>query len=130
MLPLPHAGAVLFAADAARISAFYSAVVGFRVLHADPEYVLLRFQTFELVVLVTPASRAAGATITHPPQRRTQTAFKPVFFISDLASARALASQFGGSLNPAADEWRFQNFTVCDGLDPEGNVFQLRQQTA
>lgn len=128
MLPSPSTGAVLYAADTARVSAFYSALIGFHTVHADQEYVLLRSHTFELVVLVTPEARAAGATVTQPPPRRAEAAFKPVFFVPDLSAARAVAGQLGGSLNPAADEWHFQNFTVCDGLDPEGNVFQLRQQ--
>jgi predicted enzyme related to lactoylglutathione lyase len=128
MLPSPAAGAVLYAANAARLSAFYSALIGFRVLHADEEYVLLRFEAFELVVLTTAESRAAGAAVTQPPTRRTKAAFKPVFFVSSIASARALAGELGGNLNPSTDEWRFQDFVVCDGVDPEGNVFQLRQR--
>jgi predicted enzyme related to lactoylglutathione lyase len=123
----PGAGAVLYAADAARVSAFYSAVIGLQVVHADHEYTLLRSEAFELVILVTADARAVGATLTDPPQRRNQAAFKPVFFVPDLPGARELAGQFGGSLNPADREWRFQDFIVCDGVDPEGNVFQLRQ---
>jgi predicted enzyme related to lactoylglutathione lyase len=127
MRPSPSAGAVLYAADAARISAFYSALIGFQILHADDEYVLLRSDTYELVVLTTRESRAAGATLTQPPQPRTGTAIKPVFFVPDLSSARALAGQLGGGLDAATDEWRFGGCIVCDGFDPEGNVFQLRQ---
>jgi hypothetical protein len=30
-------------------------------------------------------------------------------------------------MNPVEREWRFEDAKVCDGHDPEGNVFQLRQ---
>jgi hypothetical protein len=30
-------------------------------------------------------------------------------------------------LNPPDAEWLFEGSRVCDGHDPEGNVFQLRQ---
>jgi hypothetical protein len=30
-------------------------------------------------------------------------------------------------MNAADREWEFEGAKVCDGHDPEGNVFQLRQ---
>jgi hypothetical protein len=30
-------------------------------------------------------------------------------------------------LNPIEREWAFQGARICDGVDPEGNVFQVRQ---
>jgi hypothetical protein len=31
-------------------------------------------------------------------------------------------------LNSPDKGWAFQGFTVCDGLDPEGNVIQIRER--
>jgi hypothetical protein len=30
-------------------------------------------------------------------------------------------------MKAAEGEWEFEGAKVCDGYDPEGNVFQLRQ---
>jgi hypothetical protein len=30
-------------------------------------------------------------------------------------------------MEPAEREWIFDGVTVCDGLDPEGNVIQFRE---
>lgn len=89
MTPEPIAGAVIYAADAARLSDFYARLNGFAVLHADDE---------------------------------------PVFYVPDLAAARRVARELGGALKSVDDEWRFQDSIVCDGYDPEGNIFQLRQR--
>jgi len=34
----------------------------------------------------------------------------------------------GGVFNEAEKEWLFHGWRVCDGLDPEGNVFQVRER--
>ncbi|HEY4218735.1 MAG TPA: VOC family protein [Gemmatimonadaceae bacterium] len=122
----PTAGAVLYAADATRLSAFYARVAGLEPHHAVDEYVQLRFANFELVILTTRQSRAAGGDAAHPPPRRADVAIKPVFYVPDLAVARTIAAELGGGVESAAAEWPFENSTVCDGFDPEGNVFQLR----
>jgi hypothetical protein len=34
----------------------------------------------------------------------------------------------GGAINHAKREWQFEGAAVCDGYDPEANVFQVRQR--
>ena len=109
MFPVPVAGAVIYGADAARLSAFYARLNGLAVVHADDEYVLLRSSTFELVILVTAESRAAADSATRSPIPRTKTAIKPVFYVPDLAAARVAARELGGALKSVDDEWRFQD---------------------
>jgi catechol-2,3-dioxygenase len=128
MLPAPVAGVVLYAADLTRLSTFYSRLLGFTPLQADVEHVLLRSAAFELVILTTVQSRATEAEATRPPILRARTAIKPVFYVADLAAARVLAVELGGGVKAASHEWRFQDSTVCDGFDPEGNIFQLRRR--
>jgi predicted enzyme related to lactoylglutathione lyase len=130
MLPAAIAGVVLYAADFTRLSTFYSRLLGFTVLQTDTEHVLLRSAAFELVILTTAQSGAIGAEATRPPSPRTHTAIKPVFYVADLAAARVLAGELRGGVNAAGHEWRFQDCTVCDGFDPEGNIFQLRRRTS
>jgi predicted enzyme related to lactoylglutathione lyase len=47
--------------------------------------------------------------------------------VASLAEARARAEALGGRLYPAQQEWQARGFRACDGHDPEGNVFQLRE---
>lgn len=78
--------------------------------------------------LAIPPHRAADVVVAEPPLRREDTAIKLVFFVPSIAEARATAAMNGGALNPPEREWRFQHHLVCDGIDPEGNVIQLRQR--
>jgi catechol 2,3-dioxygenase-like lactoylglutathione lyase family enzyme len=121
-----RSGAVLYAKDVDRIVAFYSAVLGLRPADRDVDHVVLESPGFQLVVLRIPRDIASGIEITVPPARRAKAAIKLVFFVPDIADVRASADACGGVMNPTATEWSFQGFTVCDGLDPEGNVIQFR----
>jgi len=49
--------------------------------------------------------------------------------VPSIAASRETAAKLGGELNPPEREWEFDQAKVCDGHDPEGNVFQLRQFT-
>jgi hypothetical protein len=65
--------------------------------------------------------------ITASPARRAMAAFKPVFFVPNISNLRVVAEAHGGVMEPADREWSFNGVTVCDGLDPEGNVIQFRE---
>ncbi len=58
---------------------------------------------------------------------REDTPLKLCLPVPSIAPGRALASSLGGQLNPPAKEWAARGFRACDGTDPEGNVFQLRE---
>ena len=126
----PAAGAVIYAKDIARVSAFYAAVAGLEVTHTERAHIILESPAFQLVVLAVPPDVAATIALTTPPARRENAAIKPVFFVTDIADARDAAARLGGELNPPERQWKFQGATVCDGHDPEGNVFQLRERPA
>jgi len=121
------AGAVVYAKNAPALAAFYAAVVGLTQVHAESDHLVLEASGFQLVVLAVPAHIAASVLISSPPRRREETPIKLVFAVSSLAASRAAAQRLGGELNAAEREWEFQGARVCDGLDPEGNVFQVRQ---
>jgi predicted enzyme related to lactoylglutathione lyase len=123
-----RSGVVLYAKDLGRVVAFYSAVLGFQAGDGDANHVVLESLSSQLVVLRIPETMASSIEITVPPTRRADAAFKPVFFVPSIAAVRASAEAFGGMLNSAKKEWAFQGFTVCDGLDPEGNVIQIRER--
>ena len=120
------AGAIVHAKDIVRLSQFYAAVTGLEIVHEVDDHVVLESETHELVIVAIPAATAARIVITVPPQRRENTAFKLTFAVDDLATARTAARAAGGDLDAPEKEWDFQGLRVCDGIDPEGNVIQLR----
>ncbi|QPF74755.1 hypothetical protein G8A07_18735 [Roseateles sp. DAIF2] len=125
-----QAAAVVYAKDLARMSRFYAEVVGLPVVERDSDYTVLQSGAFQLVLVEIPAAIAAGIEISVPPERREETPLKLCLLVPDLAAARAQAAALGGVLDPPAHEWVFQGRRVCDGHDPEGNVFQLQVAAA
>lgn len=121
-----RAGAVLYAKDVARVSAFYAGIAGMAVTHTEADHVVLDSPSLQLVVVAIPAAVAATIDIANPPQRRTDTPIKLALAVKSLAAAREAAPSLGGELNPVEREWVYGQHRVCDGHDPEGNVVQLR----
>ncbi|HEX7637573.1 MAG TPA: VOC family protein [Burkholderiaceae bacterium] len=124
------AGAIVYAKDLDRLARFYAEVAGLEIVHRVEDHAVLESATFELVVVAIPAATAARIVIARPPARREATAFKLAFPVADLEAARTAAAAAGGAIDPPAKEWRFQGLRVCDGIDPEGNVIQLREVPA
>jgi predicted enzyme related to lactoylglutathione lyase len=122
-----HAGAVLYAKDLARVRAFYEAVVGLRLERGDGDHVVLGSPVFQLVILGIPEDIASSIELASPPRRRSGTPIKLVFGVPSISAVRTAAAVHGGRLDPPEREWEFEGRRVCDGQDPEGNVFQLRQ---
>lgn len=120
-------GAVLFAVNLDRVATFYSAVLGLTEAGRDDDHILMESPGFQLVVHRIPGGHSAPGDITVPPTRRSTAAFKPVFFVPSIASLRGIAEANGGVMEPVEREWSFNGVTVCDGLDPEGNVVQFRE---
>jgi catechol 2,3-dioxygenase-like lactoylglutathione lyase family enzyme len=118
-------GAVLFANHPDRVAAFYVVVVGLTEVGRHDDHIVLESLGFQLVV-----HRILGGSpgeITVPPARRASAAFKPVFFVPSISNLRVVAEANGGMMEPVDREWSFNGVTVCDGLDPEGNVVQFRE---
>lgn len=120
-------GAVLFANDLERVARFYAGVLGLSEVHRDEDHILLESPGFQMVVHRIVAAGSAPAQVTAPPERRRTAAYKPVFFVPSLSRVREVAGTYGGVIEPAEKEWSFDGVTVCDGLDPEGNVIQFRE---
>jgi predicted enzyme related to lactoylglutathione lyase len=121
------AGAVVYAKDLPRVTAFYAQVLGLEITRAEHDHVVLESQGFQLVVHAIPADIGESIEIATPPLRREDAAVKLVLAVPSITKARALAAMHGGELDPAECEWQFQGHRICDGNDPEGNVIQLRE---
>jgi predicted enzyme related to lactoylglutathione lyase len=126
-MPQPKAAAVLYAKNLARLAAFYGQVARLSFVRSGLEHVVLECESFQMSVIQIPKHFADSIELQEPPVRRENTAIKLVFFVESIADVRAVASDLGGGLNPVEREWIFDGNRVCDGHDPEGNVFQLRQ---
>ena len=127
MSPPDRIGAVLYAKDVARVSAFYLQTLGLSVAHEEADHVVLESPVLQLVVLQIPEPLASQIVVTSPPERRTDAAIKLSFVVPGIEAIRALVQRLGGELNPAERIWAYRGFRHCDGQDPEGNVLQFRE---
>ncbi|MEO7129246.1 MAG: VOC family protein, partial [Rhodoferax sp.] len=130
-IPMPgpaRAGLFVYAKDKDRLCRFYAEVAGMKKLNETAELTVLESGDIQLLVHNIPASIAATITITTPPARREDTALKFFFTVSSLEQARAKATALGGAI--WNENWRGPGFVVCNGMDPEGNVFQVREIAA
>jgi len=116
-------GAVVFARDVQHLARFYAGLAGLMPVHADASHAVLASDDLELVL-----HALSGESLPdEPPVAREDTYVKLFFPVASLADAREDAARLGGRLLPAGREWTARGFRACDGVDPEGNVFQLRQ---
>lgn len=123
-----HAGLFLYAHDVERVAGFYQTLLGLARVRNAPGLVVLGSPGLQLVVSAMPAEIAATVTLADPPTPRTDTALKFFFTVPELAAAEALASALGGGFLPG--RWQNPVFVACNAVDPEGNLFQLRERTA
>jgi predicted enzyme related to lactoylglutathione lyase len=123
-----RAGLFVYAVDAERLARCYQAVAGMRRLHQADGLIVLESPDIQLLVHAIPAPLAAGIVIGSPPRRREDTALKFFFSVPSLAVAGEQLHAHGGEL--FAERWAGPGFTVANAMDPEGNVFQLREPLA
>ena len=127
--PVPY-GAVIYAKDYRGLAKFYENVAALTQREVDHDYVLLEAPSFQLVILQIPERIAADITIETPPRKRENTPIKLFLNVSSIENVRQTAPLFGGELNGAEKEWRFHGIKRCDGIDREGNVFQVQEVPA
>lgn len=124
--PAPaRAGLFIYAVDHRRMAEFYAAVAGMLERHATAEMIILESADIQLLVHRIPPQIAAEIVIETPPRHREDAALKFFLTVPDLAEARRAARAHGGDvLEP---RWQGPGFVVHNAVDPEGNLFQLRQ---
>ena len=127
MTQLGLIGAVLYARDLDRLVEFYASVAGIEPQTVEKGFATLGAGPTQFVIVRIPKRIADTIEIATPPEPREDTPLKLVFFVEDIARARERAAELGGAVNAMEREWEFEGARVCDGHDPEGNIFQLRQ---
>jgi hypothetical protein len=100
------------------------------VVHSDRDHVVLDEEGFQLVIHGIPAQIAEQIVITVPPALREDMPIKFCLPVQSIQAARDKAHELGGAVLPADRAWIARGFRACDGHDPEGNIFQVREPAA
>jgi predicted enzyme related to lactoylglutathione lyase len=113
--------AMIFAKDLQRMAEFYHEALGLPLLPGTsaPGWVELDAGSVRLALHAIPPRIARQIEITQPPRAREETPIKLLFEVDDLQAVRRRLVQFGATM------FEPRNSGICDGLDPEGNVFSL-----
>ena len=119
--------AVIYAKEAGAVALFYEQVLKLVRVEESSSFVLLADNGYELSVVAMPAHLAENVEVQSPPIPREETPVKLSFLVPDIEARRHAVLSAGGSLKPAEAAWSWRGQLHLDGLDPEGNVFQLRQ---
>ena len=119
------AGLFIYAKQPDRLALFYMEVLAMRMLHHTSELMVLQSPDLQLVLHAIPEAIARHITITEPPQPRENVAIKFFATVKSFAAVRPLVIAHGGQL--WEQSWLGPGFRVCNAMDPEGNLFQLRE---
>jgi len=109
---------IVFVEDVARMQAFYHGTLGLPVITAEPGWVRLDAGG---VVLALHAIKP-GPALPEPAPERADSYLKLCFHVDDVDSARGALVAAGIRMR---EPHRYGDVAFCDGLDPEGNVFQI-----
>ena len=123
-----RAGLFIYAKDLDRVAGFYQSLLGMSRLHASAELVVLQSQDVQLVIHQAPAPIAAAIRIESPPLQRADCALKFFFSVPSIGDARQAAIDLGGQVLDTPYPGR--GFVACNAIDPEGNIFHLREYAA
>ena len=121
---------MIFAKDIDRVARFYMDVAEMTEVYRDADHIVLNEDGFQIVVHGIPKQIAATIQITTPPKVREDTPIKICLPVMSIEYARERAAELGGRIGPKTEEWVARGFRACDGYDPEGNVFQVRESAA
>jgi predicted enzyme related to lactoylglutathione lyase len=115
------AQAVLFVADTARMMDFYTEAFGLTLLDGDPADGFVRLDAGG-VALALHALRNEPRSASGAPPPREDSHIKLAFHVDDIEAVRDQVAAKGAVMR---DIHRFGDVAFCDGIDPEGNVFQI-----
>lgn len=122
-----RAGLFIYAKELERVAGFYESLLGMSRLHSSADLVVLQSQDVQLVIHQAPAPIAAAIRIESPPLQRGDCALKFFFSVPSIGAARQAAADLGGQMLDTLYPGR--GFIACNGIDPEGNIFHLREHT-
>ena len=119
---------LIYAKDFQALARFYEQVLDMQRLHEDEHIIVLESAALQLLIHALPAEIAARVQVGKPPQRRADVALKFFVTVPAIAEAASVAQALGGQVFD--ERWQGPGFAVCNAMDSEGNVFQLREPLA
>ena len=122
---------IIYAKDMAPMARFYGELLGLTPAGTPTEtWIEFSAGPCRISLHAIPSHIAAGIHIANPPEAREETPIKLCLPVADIDHARTKAAELGGKIGPKGNEWEARGFRACDGYDPEGNVFQVRESAA
>lgn len=119
--------AVIYVKNLDRMVEFYTAL-GLTVEDAQrSDYAVLTGLQYELSLVQVPTDIAARIEIASPPVARENTSIKLAFVVSSIDQTLHTTEALGGSRKDGSKKWTFRGHAIQDAIDPEGNVYQLRE---
>lgn len=119
--------AVIYAKDLDRLVGFYAAL-GLGVDESQGDFAVLIGLGVELSIVQIPESVAAQIEISTPPRARTRTPIKLAFVVASIENSLEATRALGGRIKEDTKRWQFRGHAIQDAVDPEGNVYQLRER--
>jgi predicted enzyme related to lactoylglutathione lyase len=117
----------MYAKDLDRMVQFYTAL-GLNVNEAAPgDYAVLTASELELSIVQIPQHIASQIEISSAPEARERTRIKLVFVVPSIDEALEATQSLGGKIKNGSKRWQFRGHALQDAVDPEGNVYQLRE---
>jgi len=111
------------------MTAFYQRSFGLTVVDEIPgDYCVLESEAWSLALVQISEMLAAKIRLSVPPARREGAPIKLAFEVSSIEQSRSTIVGLGGEVDRASTQWVFRGFVHCDGVDPEGNVVQLKER--
>ncbi len=111
---------IIFVKDIQRMTAFYRDGLGLRLQSETSSEDWVEFEAGGALALhAIPARIAKGIEIADPPRARGETPIKLVFQTADVDAVRDHLKAHGAVMSEP------RSWGACDGVDPEGNVFQI-----
>lgn len=118
-------GLFIYAKDILRVAAFYESILGLARRHATSDLIVLQGSGLQLIVHALAPEIATAVAVSDPPVPRDNAALKFFFTVPSLATAREMAPTLGGMV--LSQEYSGRGFRASNAVDPEGNIFHLRE---
>lgn len=120
---------ILFTGDVDRLATFYRDVLGLLVLESEPGWCVLDAGGVKLALHGIP--KEIAGEVSDPPVKREDSYWKPTFVVDDLPATLARLAAHGIVMTaprtfPLGEHPKGVGpRTFSDGMDPDGNVFQI-----
>lgn len=108
---------ILFTGDISRLRGFYVDTLGLGVVEDTPGWIRLDAGGVVIALHALPDEPAGD-----PTKPREDSYWKPGFHVDDVETTRARLIAAGVTMRAV---FQFGDARFCDGLDPDGNVFQI-----